>query len=186
MRIAILILMLALPMFGAEAEHSGGGHSEPSILWKWANFLMLASGLSFLIAKHAGPYFQSRNKEIQGALHDAEAMRKDAEARIAGIEKKVSNLDSEIKTMREQAKQEIAAEAERMKESTAKALAKIQAHSEIEIASATKQARQQLKVLSADLAIQLASAQIREQMNPATEDRLVKEFVAKVGSASGN
>jgi len=186
MKSLVLCLMLALPVFAADAEHGGGGHSEPSILWKWANFLMLAGGLSVLIGKHAGPYFQSRNQEIQGALQDAEARRKDAEARIAGIEQKVANLDAEIKSMREKAKQEIASEAERMKESTAKALGKIQAHSEMEIASAVKQAKQQLKVLSADLAIQLASAQIREQMTPATQDKLVREFVAKVGTASGN
>jgi F-type H+-transporting ATPase subunit b len=186
MKSLVLFLMLLAPVFGAQAEHEGGGHNEPSILWKWANFVMLAGGLGFLIGKYAGPYFQSRNQEIQGALQDAEARRKDAEARIAGIERKVANLDAEIQSMRERAKIEIASEAERMKELTAKALAKIQAQSEMEIASAAKQAKQQLKVLSADLAIQLASARIREQMTPATQEKLVREFVAKVGTASGN
>jgi F-type H+-transporting ATPase subunit b len=186
MKSLVFLLMLLAPVFAAEAEHEGGGHNEPSILWKWANFAMLAGGLGYLIGKHAGPYFESRNQEIQGALQDAEARRKDAEARIAAIEGKVANLDAEIKSMREGAKAEIASEAERMQALTAKLLAKIQAQAEMEIASAAKHAKQQLKVLSADLAIQLASAQIREQMTPATQEKLVREFVAKVGTASGN
>lgn len=182
MKIVLLLTLLLAPAFGAEEGEHKSGHNEPSIAWKWANFFILAGVLGVLVKKNAGPYFASRNTEIQSGLRDAAKVREEAEARIANIEKKVANLDAETKLMREQARQEMNAEGERIKEATAKAIAKNQAQAQVEIASATKLAKQQLKTLSADLAIQLATAQIRDRITPSTQERLAKDFVTALGS----
>ena len=50
----------------------------------------------------------------------------------------------------------------------------------MEIASAAKLARQELKAYSADLAVQLATRQIRERLTPTTQDQLVDNFVKQL------
>ncbi|MBV6431844.1 MAG: ATP synthase subunit b [Bryobacteraceae bacterium] len=181
-----ILVVLALAMAPAFAAEEGGGHGggmkEPSIWWKWANFAVLAGGLGYLISKHAPAYFESRNKEIRGGLQEARKLREESEARVADIERRVARLGADMDAMRETAKQEAAAEAERLRAETEKILAKVQANAEYEIAAATKFARQELKVYSADLAIQLAAARLRDQLSPAAQDKLVTDFTGQLAA----
>ena len=62
------------------------------LLWKLANFAVLAGGLGYLIAKNAGPYFRTRGEDIQQGIVDAAQVRAEAEVRAAAIEKKIGNL----------------------------------------------------------------------------------------------
>lgn len=181
MRRLFCILFLAASLMAAEEGH-GGGQSEPSILWKWANFLLLGAALSFLVAKNAPAFFKSRTEEIQSGLNEARKLREESEARVAGIEKRVASLETDLKQLREEARKEMVSEGERIKQETARAIQKIQAHAEMEIASAAKLARQELKAYSADLAVQLATRQIRERLTPQTQDQLVDNFVKQLQS----
>jgi len=76
----------------------------------------------------------------------------------------------------------MAAEGERIQAETARMIQKIQASAELEIASTVKLATQDLKAYSADLAIQLATQQIRERMSASTHDQLVDTFVGQLNS----
>ena len=181
MRRLFFAAFLAVSLFAAEEGH-GGGHSEPSILWKWANFALLGSILGFLAAKHAPAFFKSRTTEIQSGLNEARRLRAESEARVADIEKRVASLETDLKQLRENARKEMAAEGERIKQETARAIQKMQAHAEMEIASTAKLAKQELKAYSADLAIQLATRQIREGLTPRAQDQLVDNFVKQLQS----
>lgn len=185
MKRLLVALFLMAPLLGSQSGH-GAGSQEPSILWKWANFILLAGALAALIRKYAGPFFESRNQAIRGAFEQAEQVRAEAERRIADIEAKVANFEREVQSLREQSRQEMAAEAERMQQITARTVAKIFAQAEMEIASASKHARQQLKAFSADLALELAAAEIRQRMTPAQHQTLVNQFTAKLGSVMKN
>jgi F-type H+-transporting ATPase subunit b len=166
----------------ATAEHGSeaGGHAEPSILWKWANFALLAGILGWLVAKNAGPYFTKRNQEIQGGLLDAKRLREESEARVQDIERRVANLDQEMQRMREAATAEMAAEGERIRQETARTMARMQEQAGHEISSATKLARQQLRSYAAELAVDLARQRIRERMTPAVDEALVQDFVKQL------
>jgi F0F1-type ATP synthase membrane subunit b/b' len=74
------------------------------------------------------------------------------------------------------AREEMAAEQERLRAETGQQIAKIQAHAEQEIASAGKAARQQLKEHAADLALKLAEQKIRTRMTAEAQDRLLGAF----------
>ena len=56
-------LMLAQESAAPEAktEHK----SEAGVIWKWANFVILAAGLGYLMKKHLPPMFRERTTEIQ-------------------------------------------------------------------------------------------------------------------------
>lgn len=182
-RLFLLAVVSAVAIFAQEAaaEHGSTAEAhEPSIIWKWANFALLAGALAFLGKKHLGPFFIERSTRIQSGLEEARKQSEVSEARVRDIEKKIANLDSEMKGLRDHARQEMAAEGERIRTETARSIAKIQSNAEMEIAAAAKHARYELKAYSADLAIQLAAGQIRERMNPATEEKLVNSFVAQL------
>lgn len=182
MRIAGTFLLCAMAALASEE----GGHAGPGIGWKWANFVLLAIGLGYLISKHAGPWFQSRTAEIQTGLREARKLREDSEARVAEMERRVASLEADVQKMKEEAKREITAAGERIQSETERAIAKIQSSAENEIANAAKTASRELKAYSADLAVQLAAAQLRERMTPAAQEALAAGFVSQLaGSAEG-
>jgi len=165
-----------------EAKH-GEAHAEGEspmpneIWWKWANFALLAGGLGFFISKHAGPFFRARTEGIQKGIQDAATVRAEAEARAAQIESKISNLSGEIENLKATSKAEIASEGARMQAETQAQIAKIQAQAEIQIASAAKSASLDLKVYSAQLAVELAEKQIREKLDTTAQENLASAFV---------
>jgi F-type H+-transporting ATPase subunit b len=146
-------------------------------VWKWANFLILAGGLGYLIGKHAGPFFASRSASIRKDMEDSLAQRQEAEARAADVDRRLANMENDIAALRGEGERNARAEAERMERHTAEEIAKIQAHSEQEIASAGKAARMELQRYAAELAVQLAEQKVRARMTPDAQDALVQGFV---------
>jgi F-type H+-transporting ATPase subunit b len=166
----------------AAAEHKEGGHEEPSMAWKWANFALLAAVLGYLVKQQAGPYFAQRNKEITGSLEDARRLHAESEARVAEIERRVANLESEMASLRATSKAEMTAEGERLRQETARLIEKVQAHSTGEVESSIKQARMELKAYSAELAVELARQQVRQRLNPETQEALAVDFVKQLAA----
>ena len=146
-------------------------------IWKWANFLILAGGLGYLVGKNAGPFFTARSAAIRKDMEQSLAMRQDAEARAADVDRRLANMEADIAVLRGEGERAARAEAERMEQHTAAEIAKIQQHSEQEIASAGKAARMDLKRYAAELAVELAGQKVRARMTPETQDSLVQGFV---------
>nr|Q02BU5.1 RecName: Full=ATP synthase subunit b; AltName: Full=ATP synthase F(0) sector subunit b; AltName: Full=ATPase subunit I; AltName: Full=F-type ATPase subunit b; Short=F-ATPase subunit b [Candidatus Solibacter usitatus Ellin6076] len=146
-------------------------------IWKWANFLILAGGLGYLVGKNAGPFFAARSAGIRKDMENSLAQQKDAEARAADVDRRLANMEADIAALRGEGERAARAEAERMEQHTAAEIAKIQQHSEQEIASAGKAARMDLKRYAAELAVELAEQKVRARMTPETQDALVQGFV---------
>jgi F-type H+-transporting ATPase subunit b len=144
---------------------------------KWANFLLLAGVLGYMIGKNAGPFFAARSSSIRKDLDESEQKRQDALAQAAAVDARLADLDKEIAALRGESQAQSQAENERMAQHTAAEIAKIQAHAEQEIASAGKAARMELKRYSAQLAVELAEKKVRERMTPETQSELVRTFV---------
>jgi F0F1-type ATP synthase membrane subunit b/b' len=172
---ALLLCLTAGLSFAAGAE---GGEGDGNLLmWKWANFLVLAGGLGYLMAKTLPGLFAERSQSIVKDMTDSEKIRKDAEARAAEVDRRLAGLEAEIAALRTDSKKESEAETERLARHTAAEIAKIRAHSEQEIVAAGKAARLDLKRYAAELAVDLAEKKIRARMTPAIEDGLVRGFV---------
>lgn len=169
---------------GASAESGhGGGHEggedavSKETLWKIVNFVILAGGLGYLIAKSAPAFFRARTAQIQRSIQEAARMREEAEARAAGIEQRMKNLGGEIEQLRQSAAGEIAREGERVKAETERQAARIRSQGQQEISAAAKSARQELRGYASDLATQLAAEKIKAQMTPQAQDALLEAFV---------
>jgi F-type H+-transporting ATPase subunit b len=169
------VLVFALTAAGALAAEDEGESGLQG--WKWANFVLLAAGIGYLIGKNAGPFFEARSRSIAKDIAESERIRQEAEERAAQVDRRLAALESEIEALRAESRMEEQAENERLAAHTAAEVAKIQAHAEQELGSALKAARMELRRYSAELAIQLAEEKIRAGMTSATEDGLVRGFV---------
>jgi F-type H+-transporting ATPase subunit b len=175
LRVALAACLLTAPILAEEKGGEGGGDSL--LIWKWANFLVLAGAIGYFAAKSAPAFFADRSQQIRREIIEADEARKEAETRAAAVDRRLANLEAEIAALRSEAHNEEQAETQRLAQHTAAEFAKIQAHAEQEIAAAGKAARMELKRYSADLAIELAERKIRARMTPAAQDSLVRGFV---------
>ena len=178
-RFATVALVVCFTAALGFAEGKEGGEAEGGSMqiWKWANFLVLAGGLGYLIGKHGGPFFAARSLKISKDMVDAGEVRKGAETRAAEVDRRLANLETEIAALRAEAQKEEEAETGRFGQHTTMEIAKTQAHAEREIAAAGKAARMELKRYCAELAVDLAEQKIRARMTPDTQDALVRGFV---------
>ncbi len=174
----VLTLTLAALLFAAAlpaAEEAKGAEGEPDslLIWKIVNFALLAGALGYFIYKKGGPFFVARTESIRRGLDNAARATKEAQARYAEAEERLTNLAAEVEKLRTQARAESAAEGERMRAETERALLKIRQQSEQDIAAIAKAARQELRVYAAELAISLAERRIQERMTPDSEGALL-------------
>jgi F-type H+-transporting ATPase subunit b len=159
-----------------KAEEESLAKEKALAPWKWANFLILAGALGYAAGKHGPPFFASRGARIRQDIDDADALRIRAEARTAEVERRLASLEAEIAVIREESKRETEAAAARLAGEAAARIAKLQASSEQEIASAGKAARTELRRYSAQLSIGLAEQKLRARMTPQAQDSLVDGF----------
>ena len=169
--LALVVCFTAAPIFAADQE--GGGLQ----IWKWANFVVLAGGLGYLIGKKGGPFFAARAVKIRQDIVAAGEARSQAEARAAEVDRRLANLEAEIAALRAASGKEEEAETGRFGRHTAAEIVKTQAQAEQEIAAAGKAARLELKRYCAELSVGLAEQKIRARMSPDTQDALVRGFV---------
>jgi F-type H+-transporting ATPase subunit b len=169
--LALVVCFMAAPIFAEDKE--GGGLQ----VWKWANFVVLAGGLGYLIGKQGGPFFAARSEKIRQDIIDAGEVRRQAEERAAEVDRRLANLEAEIAHLRAESQTEEQAETGRFGRHTAAEIAKTQTRAEEEIAAAGKAARMELKRYCAELAVGLAEQKIRARMTPETQDGLVRGFV---------
>ncbi|HUI81147.1 MAG TPA: ATP synthase F0 subunit B [Bryobacteraceae bacterium] len=189
LRFALLVTVTVC--FGVAFAQEGEAGKKPEsfaerheLALKWANFLLLAGGLAYLIKKNGGPFLAERSRKIQEDIREADAVRQDAERRAAEVDRRLATLETEIAGLRAESENEAAAETERMRRQTAAEIAKVQAHAEQEIVAAGKTARAELKQYAAELAIGLAEKKLEARMTADTQDALVRGFVRDVDSLS--
>jgi len=177
----LLVIGMAVASYALPQESpakSEGQESDSMIGWKWANFLILAAGLGYLIGKSVPPLFRKQSDEIQAALAEAAKIKREAAAYAASVEARLANLQREIESLRQDAHREMTAEGDRMRTETERHLQRIQEQSVQEIALMTRAAKDELRKYAAELAVGLASDRIRARMNPGIQEKLVNGFIA--------
>jgi len=176
--LAILLLAGSTAIYAQEHEKSEkeAETKDELLIWKWANFAILAAGAGYLLSKHAPPFFKSRTGEIQKDITEAQATKQAAEKRAAEMDARLNSLGAEIENFRAQSKIEMEQEAERIRQETAHQIEKLQKQAEQEIESAGTLATRELHAYAAKLSLDLAEQRIRTRLDAATEAGLVDDF----------
>src|SRR5262249_43918025 len=136
----VLLILFMTAAIGA-AQESSEAASDNTELFKWANFLILAGGLAYMVSKTLPPFFRSRTSDIQKGISESQKIKRDAEARASEMDAKLAALGSEIEKFRSSAQAEMEQEAARIREETTRHVAKLQQQAEQEMQTAGKLAR---------------------------------------------
>jgi len=148
------------------------------------NFVVIAAVIIWAGRKFLPGIFRDRTAAIQKAMQEAQQASEQARAKLAEIESRLQKLDMEISAIRDDAEKEGAEEEKRIQTAAEEDARKIVAAAEQEIAAAAKAARRQLTAHAADLAVGLAQKQIH--VDPATDQGLVRNFAAQLGSTENS
>jgi F-type H+-transporting ATPase subunit b len=163
----------------ARAADEGGAKASavPTELFKWINFAIVAAALIWLFGKVLPPTFGNRAEKISSAITTATAAKAEADRKLRDAEQRLARLGEEVRSLREQAQKDAAAEGERLRAQTKADAEKIAISAKAEIEAAERAARIELKSLTARLAVEGAESLLARKLTPQTQDALVAGFV---------
>jgi F-type H+-transporting ATPase subunit b len=172
-----LFFMLLLVVASARAEEGGGNGDWANDLFKWINFAVFFGFIIWLAVKNGPAFFKGRADVISSEIQKATAAKSAAEKQLKEAETKLANLEQEVAELRETAKRESAAEADRIRNLTRTDAQKIDAAANAEVDAAERAARLELKALAANLAVDGAESLLVTQLTPSAQESLIKNFV---------
>ena len=165
------------------AEKTGWSPERVFDLSVIANFAVIALAIIWLSKKNLPGVFRERNSSIQRAMQEARKASEEARQRLGDIESRLSRLDAEINEMRNTVEKEASADEQRIRASAEEEAHRIAGSAGEEIAAAAKAARRELTAYAAELAISLATQQVR--VDDPTDQSLVRHFAENLTQANG-
>ena len=173
-----VIATLFFTLSGHAAEEGGAAGAETAQeIFKWINFAIVAGLVLWLCLKKAPGFFRGRAEAIGSAITRAGSAKAAAEAQLREAETKLANLQKEVAELRAFAERESAAEVERIRAATRSDMEKIEAAAKAEIEAAERAARLELKALAAKLAVDGAESLLAKQLTAQAQEALISNFV---------
>ena len=175
---ATIFLLAAAPAFAQEDQPSPAD-SHVGWVFRWLNFAIVL-GLAIWALSKAGPYFRNHAQEISEKVAEGTRAREAAEADRRTAQAKLAGIDAEAAAMRTEAKRGAQAETERLRAQAKAEAEAIERSAQAEIEAAERAARLELKALAARIAVEGAEAVLRSELTPKTEAALFGNFVAEL------
>ena len=155
-------------------------------LWKFVDLFLFIGIALFLHYRFGRPIreaLRSRGEGIKQELLRAREERDRAVAKLAEVEARFANLDSEVAKVKEKAQAEAEAEKQRIVLATAEEIARTRDQAKREIESAGKAARQELRRFAAEESIRLAEGLLEREIRAEDDTRLTSLSVEELGRA---
>ena len=153
-------------------------------VWKFVNLALFIFAGWFLHRKFGRPLseaLRARRETIKRELQTAREEKEAALKKLAEVEARIKDLDSEVTAIREQAKTEAKAERERIKAATDAEMTKMRQQAQREIESAGKAARQELRQFAAAESARLAEQTIKREIRSDDDKRIIAANVDQLG-----
>ena len=176
-----IIFLCTLPALAAEAAEPDPADSTTGLIFRWLNFLIVFGGAGYLIAKHGGAFFRGNAKAIAASITEAQTAKAEADRELHTTQEKIAHLDREVAQMREAARRESEAEAERLRVSGQTEIQKINIAASSELKAAERAAQQELRSLAAAMSVERAAAIVKLRMNPQVRARILQTFLDELG-----
>jgi len=174
-----ILFVLLLAGVGANAAEEGGNAAteRATEIFKWINFAILAGVIVWVFGKLLPPICRKRAKAVSSAITNATNAKAAADAQLRDAESRLANLQKEVAGLRAMAEKEAAAEVERLRAATQSDAQKIAAAAKAEIEATERAARLELKALAANLAVDGAETLLAKQLTPKAQESLISNFV---------
>jgi F-type H+-transporting ATPase subunit b len=178
---AAVILMNAVAAVASEA----GGHEEITFMGDWlprlVNFAIIAGVVVYFTRKPIRDFFANRSSEIARAMQESREARDRATAALAEMERKVKDLETETNRLIEDARARGEKDKQALVEEGRKMVTDIEAQVKQGVELEVQKARTSLQAEASSLAVDLAEKSIKEKIGPKDHERIVKEYITKVG-----
>ncbi len=184
------LLAVGVLAFAAMALASGGGgehHADSGALmkdfaWRVLNFAVLAGILVWALKKaNLKGSLADRQALIEKSLREAQEAREAAEAKLAEYTGKLAKANQEVDELRAAMLQEAEAEKQRIVAEAKLSAAKIAEQTTQAADQEVLKARTELRAEAARLAVELAAGKLTGAIQKADHDRLVQDYLGKVG-----
>lgn len=180
------VMLTAVVSTLAWASGEGGGHHELN-WWDFTlrlmNFAIMLGLLVYLLKKPLSSFFVSRRANIQNTLAELEAKKLEADRMCAEYQAKLATLDQEVGQILAEYIQEGETEKRKILEAAEKQAEYLKQQAQLAIQQEVKSARESLQEEIAELTVAAAEELLRKNIKAKDQERLVKEFIAKVVEA---
>jgi len=174
-----ILFVFLFAVVGANAAEEGGNAAteRATEIFRWINFAILAGVIVWVFGKLLPPVFRKRAEAVSSAITDATNAKAAADAQLRDAESRLANLQKEVAELRALAEREAVAEVERLRAATHSDAQKIAAAARAEIEATERAARLELKALAANLAVDGAETLLAKQLTPKAQESLISNFV---------
>lgn len=175
------VLQTALAFAEEEA-----GHEEPiTFMGDWlpriVNFIIIAAIVVYFLRKPVRDMFANRTAEIAKAIQDAKEARERAVTALGDMEKKLKDFEAETGKLVSEAAARGEKDKQALIEEGKKMVQDIQVQVKQGIDIEVEKAKSALAAEASNLSIDLAEGRIKDKINGQDHERIVKEYIAKVG-----
>lgn len=177
--------MALFATIAAAEEAAHGGHEEITFMGDWlprlVNFAIIAGVVVYFMRKPVRDFFANRTAEIAKAMQESKEARERATAALAEMERKVKDMRAEADRMIADAQERGEKDRRALVEEGKKIAQDVQDQVREGVAVEVEKAKTALAAEAALLSLDLAEGRIKDKIGAQDHERIVKEYIAKVG-----
>ncbi len=175
-------LLLAAIAFASGAAE---GHESITFMGDWlprlVNFAIIASVVVYFARKPVRDFFANRTAEIAKAIQESHEARERAVAALEDMERKIKDMEAETGRMVADAQTRSEKDKQSLIEEGKKVAQEVQTQVKQGIESELHKAKTTLAADAALLSLDLAEGMIKDKISNQDHERIVKEYISKVG-----
>jgi F-type H+-transporting ATPase subunit b len=172
----LLVAPLALAAGGEQGEHHGLDVKRLAL--QLFNFAVLAAILGFFGGKAINKALANRHEQMKKDLEEAQQARSAAEARLAKQERRLTNLENEITSLRTSIKEEAVNEEQRLVAAAEEKARRVQDETKFLLEQQVKEAELRFRAEVAGTAVRVAEELVRRSVQPEDTARLQQSFIS--------
>ena len=164
------------------AQAAGGGDADPvkEAIFQGVNLVILLGVLGYFARGPIGEFFSGRRNDIRNDLDEAANLLAEAEQRNADLQRRLVDLNSEVEGTREGATRRAEEEAERILADARASADRIRSDAQAAVDQELRRAQAELREEAADLALEIATRKLTENVTDGDRERLIDEFIMRV------
>jgi F-type H+-transporting ATPase subunit b len=165
------------------AEHAG--FSGKTFALQLLNFGVLLFLLIWFGGRAMNKSLRARHEQLKSEIGEAARLRDEATVKFQAQEKRVTDLENEIATLRTSLRQDAERDRARLIEGAQERAKRIQEDMRLQLNQQVKEAESLLRAEVASASVKMAEELLRKSVNTDDERRLAREFVAGFAGVDG-
>lgn len=168
---------LLAPALARAAEEGGHGGGFATLVYHAINLLLLVGVVAWFARRPIQAFMAERRAGVVRNIETSEQLLREAQSRLDEWQRRLANLDTELREIREASARLAEVEREEILREARALAERIRADARAAVQQEVERARAELRREAADLAVEIATELLREQVGEDDRTRLVDEFV---------